>query len=517
MSSLSSSSSKIIPFKSRKPLLTTPIKSHPSVGPSIVTPDRATDLSSRSRSRIAEPTLSGFGVVKGSQESPALLTEKYEMLCEFFNALVSSIRMLRQKRLPATLTKLSRNIESLTDRRFTLHHLAQLKHIVPEVLVVKKIRVQDDETSCMKEELVISLETGAVETDTIVKGSVGYFHLKGIFHSRIVDFSTAHPEGDDVPEGELPELFYKPKQEAEQCLNSSLVLRPTTLMGPSFKRRFSSKVLSTSITESSPAKFLPETPIKNVTFGLAKDEYSVSTIDIDATPAKTSLVPSKFVSPAKYDSMPGKFASTPVEVVSTPARLMSSTPALRTPKRPLLADDDTTGLLYKSAKRSRVLRFDESCDDIEEQSCQDDGDDEIDVRVPSSAASKDLLEVLPENLVYSLMEKELKTLEEQDPVVSQARKRQQLMAGVLKLFDMIQVLFQSIRRSVITKEELIHKIISGHLDIVDKGEVDEQLKLLQEVAPEFVFEQPCLSGDTLIRLNKSSCAESVRAKLLSAK
>ncbi|KAK9704894.1 hypothetical protein RND81_07G018100 [Saponaria officinalis] len=526
------SSATLIPFKSKKPHFTTPVKNHPPLGPSVVTPDRVSNPLTRicnqdsplSVSDIRHTAVqlwklspSGFGFesgrvgapvgkVEGSEDSPAFLPERYEMLCEFFNAMVSSIRLLRWKRVPTTLTKLTRNIESLTDRRFTLHHLAQLKHIIPEVIVVKKIRVQDEETSCMKEELLISLETDALQTDTIAKGTVGYSHLEAIFHSRIIDYVATHPEGDDVPEGELPELFYKPKQETEPSINNSSVVRPTTLTGPSFKRRFSSKVFSASITESSPAKVLPETPME-ATFALAKVEHSISTVGIDATPVKTSSLPSKFETPAKCDSIPVKFASTPVDVVSTPARLMASTPALRTPKRSLITDDDSTVLPNKSAKR-RALRFDENCDIVEEQSCEDDGDDEIDVHSPCSAASKDLME---------LMEKERKTLEQQDPVVMQAKKRQQLMAGVPKLFDMIQVLFQSIRRSVMTKEELIHKIITGHLDIVDKGEVDEQLKLLHEVAPEFLTEQSCLSGDTLIRLNKSSCAESIRAKLLAAK
>jgi len=105
------------------------------------------------------------------------------------------------------------------------------------------------------------------------------------------------------------------------------------------------------------------------------------------------------------------------------------------------------------------------------------------------------------------------------------------MAGVPKLFDMMRLLFQSIRRSVITKEELIHKIVAGNLDIVDRSkgllyfhhykennssvlcssnlisfpffpcaeEVEEQLKLLQELAPEYISEQLCLSGDILLR------------------
>jgi hypothetical protein len=44
-----------------------------------------------------------------------------------------------------------------------------------------------------------------------------------------------------------------------------------------------------------------------------------------------------------------------------------------------------------------------------------------------------------------------------------------MIASLPKLFNMIHFLFQSIKRSVITKEELIHKIIASHCDVVDRS------------------------------------------------
>lgn len=40
-----------------------------------------------------------------------------------------------------------------------------------------------------------------------------------------------------------------------------------------------------------------------------------------------------------------------------------------------------------------------------------------------------------------------------------------------KLFNVIHYLIQSIRRWVITKEELVHKIIAGHSDITDRSKL----------------------------------------------
>lgn len=72
-------------------------------------------------------------------------------------------------------------------------------------------------------------------------------------------------------------------------------------------------------------------------------------------------------------------------------------------------------------------------------------------------------------MLLQIMEKERKALLEKDPAISQAKWRQKMIVGLPKLFDMIYFLFQSIRRSVITKEELMHKIVSSHLDIVDRS------------------------------------------------
>ena len=75
------------------------------------------------------------------------------------------------------------------------------------------------------------------------------------------------------------------------------------------------------------------------------------------------------------------------------------------------------------------------------------------------------------NYVFLLriIEKERKALEERSPAISQAKRRRQMIASLPKLFNMIHFLFQSIKRSVITKEELMHKIIASHCDIVDRS------------------------------------------------
>ena len=68
-----------------------------------------------------------------------------------------------------------------------------------------------------------------------------------------------------------------------------------------------------------------------------------------------------------------------------------------------------------------------------------------------------------------IIEKERKAVEERNPSISWEKRRRQMIASLPKLFNVIHFLFQSINRSVITKEELIHKIIASHCDIVDRS------------------------------------------------
>uniref|UniRef100_A0A803M7R6 CDT1 Geminin-binding domain-containing protein n=2 Tax=Chenopodium quinoa TaxID=63459 RepID=A0A803M7R6_CHEQI len=532
----------MIPFKSKKPLLATPKKksiiTSKADGPAIATPERANpkpvtrirnqkfalSVSEVRRtalqlqksnnvgsdlSKVVPEKVVGSGIgqkSKGSQKSPASLPQKYEILCDFFNSMVGSIRLLRLRRQQPTFTKLAKSIESLTDRRFTLHHLAQLKHIMPEVIVAKKLRVQDDETKCMMEDLLLSLEVVALETDKNAKGGSGFSQLKDIFRSRMLDYYKSHHEDEeDVPEGELPHLFHQPKQEPVQNVIKNPAPLTASLTGPSFKRRFSSRPLGTPVLDSmadKPSSSLSETGTKESSSAEANDVDSNTVVEADAATFDAASTP------AKHASISMKFASTPAELASTPARLMAATPSIRPPKRTLMTPDhDTSELPNKSAKR-RSLNFDESNVDIDESIAPTQG---------SNLSKDDVLDILPEGLLQSLMEKEQKILEENNPILLQAKRRQQLMAGVPKLFDMILLLFKSINRSVVTKEELIYKLIAGHLDVVDRTEIEEQLKLLQEVAPEYISEQLSLSGDTLLRLNKSSCHESIRTKLFEAK
>ncbi|CAN0909949.1 CDT1-like protein a, chloroplastic [Linum grandiflorum] len=87
-----------------------------------------------------------------------------------------------------------------------------------------------------------------------------------------------------------------------------------------------------------------------------------------------------------------------------------------------------------------------------------------------------------------------------------------MAASLPKLFNTINSLFRS-GRSVMTKEEVIHKIIAAHLEVVNRGEVEQQLKMLGEVIPEWISERTAFSGDSLFCINKLSSSAAMRARL----
>lgn len=191
---------------------------------------------------------------------------------------------------------------------------------------------------------------------------------------------------------------------------------------------------------------------------------------------------------------------TPAKLASTPAKLMSATPTLQPPKRCYMSPDDDSTMspnkLVRRPERSRSLKFDTPVKNMKAK-------DEVSESGMLSL-DDDIFDILPENLLHSvsslrtwfvlmifsayvcfrkfymllklisfvwlqIREKEKKALEEQSPAISQAKRRQKMIAGLPKLFDRLHFLFQSIKRSVITKEELMHRIITSHLDIVDRS------------------------------------------------
>ncbi|PIA24984.1 hypothetical protein AQUCO_13500005v1 [Aquilegia coerulea] len=198
---------------------------------------------------------------------------------------------------------------------------------------------------------------------------------------------------------------------------------------------------------------------------------------------------------------------TPAKLISTPARLMTITHALQTPKRcHIVQYDASTPTPNKFLRRptNRQLVFETP---VKNRNSEDD-------IIETQSSSSNTYPI--NSLRHSIMEKENKANKEQEIAISQAKLRRQMIACLPKLFNTIRLMFQSVNDCVITKEELMHKIITSHLDITNRAEHEEQLKFLTELIPDWIREIVASSGDVLLRINKGSSPDLIRRRLTEA-
>ncbi|KAG1355193.1 putative CDT1-like protein a, chloroplastic [Cocos nucifera] len=84
------------------------------------------------------------------------------------------------------------------------------------------------------------------------------------------------------------------------------------------------------------------------------------------------------------------------------------------------------------------------------------------------------------------------------------------------IFDTICIISRSTDCSLITKQELVHKILSNNLEIEETREVEEQLELLEQLVPDWICKKAVSSGDLLYCIKQTSDPKSVRARLIEA-
>jgi chromatin licensing and DNA replication factor 1 len=220
---------------------------------------------------------------------------------------------------------------------------------------------------------------------------------------------------------------------------------------------------------------------------------------------------------------------------NTPLKGVLATPPLHASKRLRFSVDESqtlpveatkicsqTGLLcFRSPKKSNA----EPCKlDIGRESNVTDSEktinniresDKIDID-GMSQSDWQILQSLPMQVVQEVRERELKTLEECKSGVSAAKRRQQMIGCLPKLFNMIRDIFRLSKRSVLTSQELVHKIISNHTDVTDRSEVEEQLHLLRELAPEWISGRKASTGDFLYSVKNNIDLPMIHTRFASA-
>ncbi|KAE9589900.1 hypothetical protein Lal_00037600 [Lupinus albus] len=494
---------------------------------------------------------------KTTADGPFTIPEKYEILCEFFHSLDSSIRLAQMKGRMPSFANIAPKIESLTDRRFTHSHLAQLKFILPEGILIKKVLMFDERTSSMKPDLHVTIDRdfilSAAKFLPKCESLCESMQLRLFFRIHLAEFCKSHPEGSEIPEAELPEPFNCPKQDCfpdisktrssshpRTILSSRMLDNDIVDYGESANREERMSVLINSSIEAlnqKPAvashisqsfrRFFVQKSMENGADSIHKilpsDSFQTPDHPVsESNLKKNSTPPIKFVSEAANSEIcpticatPSKtieYTSTPVKLVFTPSRLMIATPEIPPPKKHYISPDDNSSSsmskLVRRPPRSRSLKFDSPMKNKETWDEDDAG---------GLSINDDIFDILPKNLLELIREKERVTMEERDPVISQAKRRQKMVASLPKLFNMIHLLLQSMKRSLIAKEELVSKIIASHRDIVDRREIEEQLDLLVVLVPEWISEKLTSGGDILFSINKTLNPGTIRASLEEAK
>ncbi|KAJ1270209.1 hypothetical protein BS78_06G036300 [Paspalum vaginatum] len=465
-----------------------------------------------------------LGVGAGADRSPVkrkpevLLPESYEMLCEFFNCLESSTRLLRMKGSKVTFPNICASIQNLSERRFTYSHLAQLKYIMPEAIVINKILLRDDTTCCMKPDLQVNLLVGAVESVKRQHGETSYSALRRIFRQRLVEFFKEHPEGGDIPEHELPHPFNRtrsnmPKAAPKTVPESMSSIKPSDLsvqqsavmshMSQSFKRRFSqrSPISSATASTTSPLRKVDSVVPSALSRNSLLNREVPSAIDAHVVEGDCQVA----------ESISGVSEGTPAKFASTPVRLMAYTPDLKTPKRPISAagyDTPPLNMVKKSARTKLFTTPTKGASNMQ-------GHNQC-ATISAVDSDDELLSFLPQSLLQSVKQKEQRDLEEKESGFADKFKRQKLIGSLPSIFDVIFLIYQSRQRSVMTKQELIHKIIASSPKIVDRSEVDEQLTLLKELVPEWISERTSRSGDVLCCVDATLSQADIRQRLYAA-
>ncbi|KAH7690484.1 chromatin licensing and DNA replication factor 1 protein [Dioscorea alata] len=452
---------------------------------------------------------------------PVKLPEKYEKLVEFFNCMESSIRLLRLKGATSTFSNICSSVQHLSDRMFTYGHLAQLKYVFPEAILIKKVLVHDEASCCMKPELQVSLQIDAVGKNEKQNGESGYSLLRKVFRERLVEFSKEHPKEDDIPEEELPHPFNKtnptllpnPASASMNLVHSTLPsntinqqqLTAPSHMPQSFQRRFSRKTpipdaektrlaCTDKLPEDDPLLSVNPSPIKCP----SKLPFLSSTLSTWLNHGEASNV--------LCQNEVNNLEETPSKDVSTPARLMTSTPEIPVQQRYCSTSMLGSPPMKKRSARTKLFQTPTKHAKTE--------DEELEAPTPST--NNDVISFLPEALLQSIREKEKKTLMEKETGAAAVHRREKIIASLPDMFNLIHLLYQSGNRSTMTKQELIHKIITGHRKIVDRSEIEEQLKLFQEIVPDWISEKITSSGDVLVRVNKICAPEEIRQRLAEA-
>ncbi|CAL9766806.1 unnamed protein product [Musa acuminata subsp. burmannicoides] len=525
------------------------------LGSSLATPtpekpewsSKARVISSLSRKQLAEDLRNeepveqnGLSHGQKKEHKSDELPENYQILAELFSRLETSTRLLGLRKLLPTFRNICTQVEVLTKRKILYSHIAQMKYIFPEAIQTEKILVHDKESLLVIPDMKITLlkEVANHNSHSCQSASVA---LCKTFRARLLDFFITHPEGTDIPEAELPEPFNQrshslplellPENSCIEPLEISAelgFLSNSSLLPSSFKRQFSKKGV---ISETHTTQVLAASVSFKSTSSCdaAKEGSSPPKFDsLSSGSAKNSSadMTSNSDSPTIFQY----FESTPVKGALQLGE-MTDTPAQQTPKRPVPTPHEklTTeseesvdeARLTTSARRSliystnmeetvkgSVINTSQKCM-VAEYFSHEAPSTRSYIWEEETGKSRTHLVDMGHNLTAA-NSKDYKLVQMGD------RKRNEMLAGLSETFDAICFISRSINCSIITKEELLHKILSNNLEIEETREAEEHLSLLERLLPDWISKKDASNGQHFYRIEQTSDREALRAKLLEA-
>lgn len=478
----------------------------------------------------------------GSQYSVSSgLLEKHKNLLNLFNRMESSIRLLRLRKKMATFKNIATQVEVLTKRKFLYTHLAQMKHLFPEAIQIKRMLLHDEKSICMYSDMEITLLMDVVECSNPHESPA--IAICEAFRSKLLCFLESHQKDIDIPEATLPEPFNSREKvyldtlpnghSVERVLVDSRgelyldtlhnghsverVLESSSENGFSdashFPQSFQKLMSEKSIAKVTEKTQLLSDPVE-VTFLVADDTGAPdrSSTKHVSVPVKTNIsdTPNRhLISPSEKD--------TPKQAISH-SPLMAETPQVQTPKRPLptpLGKLETSSRhgsearSASSARRSLIMfspsKFDES-PSADTSKLDNDGvafntEDEV-------TAGKCLF---PEetSTFTNLLVENYTDKTKQVPLTNSQEKLDSLRVT----FDIVCGISGSAKNSLITKQELFQNILANNLEIEETGEIEEQLHILEDLSPDWISKK-LLGGEVLYSIKQIPDQKLVRERLV---
>ncbi|CAN4085378.1 unnamed protein product [Withania somnifera] len=429
-------------------------------------------------------------------------------LSEFFNRMLSSLRLLSLQQRSPTFQNVSTQVEVLTGRKFTHRHLAQIKYIVPEAIQIDKLLVHDLKTMCMKADVKITLHFDVVDDHQEYSK---FMTLTSLFASRLMDFLHKHAKDCDIPKAILPDPFNQssltsnadlpmdlPSSHESKSLSSSHLC-------PSFSPRFSRQTasaegkldqfavpLSTCSPCESECTLNQELYFKRTSPESCKSSVNLNNVEECQTIPGCSLVVNE---------------RTPMKILPE-CELMLETPVQPTPKRsvPVTEDkhkkmtDQDSVVLNLTVKRSldfSTLAGEEMYSDLVSGSVE-----HHDLNMESKTISKEdhvNADTCPNDEVQ---EKSCSFSKEEKIYQSHLTAAQQEFFDLSDLVRLIHRIFQSVGCQSMTKVELVHKIIVNDFDIDENSDVEGKIELLEKLVPDWLCKKSAPTGDHLYSIKK---------------